>query len=1141
MNASDYRVSSARLRILEGPGMWVGEIAPTKQNLYALTQGKIVRLETYTPPAFQRIYMEVFGNTIDNAVKSRLMRIDPGCVTVTFTPTSVTVYNEGLTIPIAIGDGGNYVPQNCFGVVLSGSNFGGKRNVSGINGIGAKATNIFSKKFSICINSVQYGATYVQHWANNMDACLEPNIQPYHGSKANTSVYFEPDFNRFQLTHLTDEIQAIFAFFSLCGAMTCRIPLSINGTQFSPLPLRDFARTYISADIKNMLHVQRQVSAEISYEILIFESKDEYKLAFVNGLFTPEGVHVRQPIEAFCSFCVKAVAAIVAKGKKKDTNLKGIDNRSVRKHIGFIINAWLPNPSWDSQAKTRLSSYHPPEQRNPLTTFSIEYTDAELEQVKKWNLLASVIEAYTNGKIRASSSRKLEKRQILKKCTHANFASGNWERRRQCTLIITEGESAVGYYKHMKALNPYIMDTHGVLPFRGKCLNVYNATPLDYLKNQEFTTFAEALNLSAPGTDYTLEENFRTLRYGQIMTMADSDVDGNHIKGLLLTLFYCKYPTLLQRGFVQIYLTPILRASKGPTNLAFYNASSYRLWIQSNGGNTEGWKVRYYKGLGTSNREDVKRDCMEPRRVTSILDRNASVAFRLGFSEDCADMRKVWIYSFDPLRNYETPPMQPVSDFINYELIEYSVDNLNRSIPSLMDGQKRVQRKILYGLLRKKDRAFAKVMQLALMCAKVSGYHNGDSSISDALIAMCANYVGSNNLPLIEGSGSFATRDGGDKDAAAARYPDARLALIVTKIFRAEDNCLLVPTIDECKKWEPHTYYPIINMAMINGPAAIGSGYNTFIPCHGVADVMGWILSRLSGQTPQDIKPWYRGYKGEIVVERVPKKKKGLHHISDDIKQWALSNKDVAKILSEIDSEEDVNRFTVRGIFQYNEQTREILITELPIYTLVNKYLKFLGTLIEEEKIKNYRDLSAGDNICITLIGWNCPEPPTYESLNLIFNRTLSNMYLLDSRGMPRYYPTTSAIMEAYYVERLAKYLERKNIQLRKILEDREELIVRRKYIRGVIVKEIDIFADDNVFRSTLESQGIPYHISEKVRSNKFVKQAVITLDEEIIAKEKEYRDLDSLSPEHMWYLELQELQRILQTPASMNDDLIPS
>ena len=149
MNANDYRVSTARNRILEGPGMWVGEIAPTRQGLYALTQGKLVRLETYTPPAFQRIYMEVFGNTIDNAVKSRLMGIDPGCIVITFTSTSITVYNEGLTIPIVRGDGGNYVPQNCFGVVLSGSNFGGKRNVSGINGIGAKATNIFSKKFSI--------------------------------------------------------------------------------------------------------------------------------------------------------------------------------------------------------------------------------------------------------------------------------------------------------------------------------------------------------------------------------------------------------------------------------------------------------------------------------------------------------------------------------------------------------------------------------------------------------------------------------------------------------------------------------------------------------------------------------------------------------------------------------------------------------------------------------------------------------------------------------------------------------------------------------------------------------------------------------------------------------------------------------
>lgn len=1128
MQASQYRTSTTHNRILEGPGMWVGETAPSKQKLYAFVNGKIFPIETMCPEALQRIYMEINGNVFDNSVRSRKLGIDPGCMDLTLTNRSVTVYNEGSTIPIARTESGLYAPQVCFCVPLSGSNFDGKRGGSGINGLGAKATNIFSLKFSICINSVQFQCTYIQHCSQNMFVIGDPEITPYHGNKSNTTVYFEPDFARFHVTELTPEFQAIFAFFALCGAMTCRIPLSVNGVRFPVLPLKEFVRTYIPVDIKNTLHIVREIRADIFYEIIIFECKETYELAFVNGLFTPNGLHVTQTIAAFCGYCVRAVTEIIAKGKK-DKVVKGVDNRSIRNHIGYVINAWLPDPSWDSQAKTRLSSYKPDPAGKPVTTFCLDFTEAELSPVKRWTLLATVIENYTNGKIKSSSARKLGQRQILKKCTHANFASGSWDRRSQCTLIVTEGESAVGYYKHMKALNPLLMDTYGVLPFRGKCLNVYNATPMEYYDNKEFEIFSQALNLSAPGTDYTLEENFRTLRYSKVLMMADSDVDGNHIKALLLTLFYCKYPSLFQRGFVQIYLTPILRAWKGGAHLAFYHISSYRRWIRDIGGNTDGWNVRYYKGLGTSNAEDVKRDCTNPRRVTCLLDAAAPTAFHINFSSECADMRKVGIYAFDPYRDYEAPPVQPVSEFLNYELIEYSVDNLNRSIPSLMDGKKRVQRKIIFGLLKKKDRSFSKVMQLALSCAKSSGYHNGDSSISDALIAMCETYVGSNNLPLIEGSGSFATRDGGNKDAAAARYPDARLAAIVTKIFRDEDKGLLVPTVDECKKWEPHTYYGIVPLALVNGAMAIGTGYNTFIPNHKLEDTMTWLVARLTGQTPQDIKPWYRGYKGEIFVEKVPKKKKGLDHMPEDVKQWALSNPEVARILQEIDSVDAVNVFTSRGIFQYDVAQNIIYITELPIYTLVDKYVKFLATLIEKKTIRDYRTLCAGDNIYIELHGWSEPQPPTHADLNLCYTRTLSNMYLLDARGMPRYYATTTAILEDYYKERLGKYLERKKMMLNDILVAREELIVRRKYIRGVIMKEIDIFADEEVFRATLERQGIPFQVSKKVRSNGFLIQAVTTLDAEIIAKEREYQILNELTPEAMWYNDLQDLYKSVQ------------
>lgn len=1131
MELDDYEGMDPAEHVLARPDMWIDQPAPSDppESLFGFIEGKIEPMKTDCPPAFYRIYIEVQSNAVDNVPRSRKQGVDPGAIHYVFEEDSIEVGNEGVTIPLGRTKTGVRAPELCFGVMLAGSNLKGDRDGSGTNGVGAKAANIFSTYYRVIINSVDYGKTYTQEWTENMLVRGKPVMVPYKGSKGSTTIFFKPDFKRFYIEKMTEEYFYLLSFLAITSAVTVGVPITINGEHYPVMKLPKFLKTYLPFPVKNMIYVKRE-DGDMIYEVAVFEvPKKKMHLSFINGIFTAEGgIHVNSMLLSFSNYCLKFIEAKLSEGgKKKDTKI-GIDKKSIANRIGYFVNAWLPNPAWGSQSKTKLKSWKMSgNANNPrITKVDFDFDEEELAPVSKWGFLNDVIDDFLKKKIKPDTGAKLTKRQNLKDCTHANYCSGNWEMRKQCTLIVTEGKSAVGYFKHMKALKPSIMDIYGVLPFRGKCLNTLNASPLDFYNNKEFTTFRLALNLGVPGTDYSIEKNFRQLRYSSVLMMADSDVDGYHITALVILFFFTKYPTLFARGFVQIYRTPILRAKKGKENLAFYSSSTYRKWIRENDGG-KGWDITYYKGLGTSNREDVRRDCMNPRRIICCMDKDGAQALELAFKSELADQRKFWICSFNIFKVYEAPKRQPISEFVNYELIEYPVDNLKRSIPSAMDGQKRVHRKILYALLKKRDPKFSKAAQLALICAKNSGYHNGDTAISDTLIAMCQTQVGSSNIPLIEGSGSFATRDGGNEDAAAARYPNARLALIVSKIFRKEDNDILIPTIDECKKWEPEYYLPITNIAVTNGVMAVSTGYSTFIPNHHPIHVIDNLCDRLCDREPQELVPWYQGYRGEIAIEMVEKKHKDMRNITDDIRQMASENEEMEKILNEIESTEHVNVFYTRGVFEYDAESKAVLITELPIFVLVDKYVQFLFKLIERGIITDFRNLSA-DEINIELYNWNYEEEPSYQNLNLFSARTLSNMYLLDINGMPRYYPTVSAIMDSFYNERLRKYTQRKKLQLKKMMEERQELINRRAFVHAVYAKTVDLCSSKKSFLQALDAQGIPHDIPKKVAGNKFTKERVAKLDELIIKKEEEYTRLKNTRSKEIWYNELQELREAI-------------
>jgi DNA topoisomerase-2 len=161
----------------------------------------------------------------------------------------------------------------------------------------------------------------------------------------------------------------------------------------------------------------------------------------------------------------------------------------------------------------------------------------------------------------------------------------------------------------------------------------------------------------------------------------------------------------------------------------------------------------------------------------------------------------------------------------------------NRMIPSLIDGLKPGQRKVIYTLYKKGLKGEIKVSSLSGAVIETAAYHNGNSSMEGAIIAMAQDFVGTNNLNLILSKGQFGSRLKGGEDSAASRYIFTKLNDLTHLIFRKEDNDILTYSNDDGYPIEPIFYVPIIPMILVNGASGIGSGYSTNIPSYNPIDI----------------------------------------------------------------------------------------------------------------------------------------------------------------------------------------------------------------------------------------------------------------------------------------------------------------
>jgi DNA topoisomerase-2 len=170
----------------------------------------------------------------------------------------------------------------------------------------------------------------------------------------------------------------------------------------------------------------------------------------------------------------------------------------------------------------------------------------------------------------------------------------------KCTLILTEGDSAKGLA--MSGIEVVGRDYYGVFPLKGKLLNVREANPKQIMANEEIQNIIKIMGLQF-NKDY---DAVKSLRYGSIMIMSDQDTDGSHIKGLVINFIHNFWPSLFKlRGFLKEFITPLLKVSKGSEKISFFTMQDFKAW-SNRITNIKSWRIKYYKGLGTSDNKEAK-------------------------------------------------------------------------------------------------------------------------------------------------------------------------------------------------------------------------------------------------------------------------------------------------------------------------------------------------------------------------------------------------------------------------------------------------------------------------------------------------------------------------------------------------------
>ncbi|KAM3184368.1 DNA topoisomerase 2-alpha [Hymenolepis weldensis] len=1032
-----YQKKTQLEHILIRPDTYIGTISRTTTTMWVydkVTNSMIQREITYTPGLY-KIYDEILVNAADNKIRDPSM----SCIKIDIKPEEnlIRIWNNGAGIPVVHHKVENmYVPSLIFGHLLTSSNYDDSEQkvTGGRNGYGAKLCNIFSKKFIVETSSKDHKKCFKQTWVDNMTKTSEPKIKPSIGDDY-TCISFYPDLERFGMTELDADTVALFERRAYDVAASTRgVKVFLNGERVPIKNFKDYIDLYLkdkAEDGTNIPVVYEVVNPR--WEIAVAPSSVGFQqVSFVNSIATTKG---GRHVDYIADQVVTKLIDVVK--KKSGKSGVAIKNFQVRSHMWVFINCLIVNPTFDSQTKEFMSL----ESKNFGSICLLN--EKFMAQVSKSGIVESIL-SWIRYKAQEKMDKQCHKQKHAKlkgipKLDDANDAGTR--NSVNCTLILTEGDSAKTLA--VAGLSVVGRDRYGVFPLKGKLLNVREAPTRQIMENTEINNLIKIIGLQYKNK-YETQESLSNLRYGKVMIMTDQDQDGSHIKGLLISFIHHNWPNLLRHNFLEQFITPIVKAFKGKQELAFYSIPEFEEW-QKTTPNWHTYRVKYYKdilldavaqdehyktlpcvllmpyfttplGLGTSSSKEAKEyfsDMARHRICFNYTGPEDDSGIMLAFNKNKINERKQWLTSWmegrrrrqelglseDYLYSVGTHAVT-YHDFIHKELVLFSNMDNERSIPSLVDGLKPGQRKVLFTCLKRNQVKEIKVAQLTGAVAEMSSYHHGEMSLMGTIINLAQDFVGSNNLNLLLPIGQFGTRLAGGKDSASARYIFTALSPLSRRVFHEHDDAILNYLQDDNQRIEPEWYIPIIPMVLINGAEGIGTGWSTKVPNYDTLDVISNLRRMLDGLDPRPMLPSYRGYHGKIV-------------------------------------EVGENRYVFFGeIAVLDDQTVEI--SELPVKVWTQTYkeqvleLMLNGSEKVPVSIIDYKEYHTDVTVrfVITMTQDKLREAETvglHKFFKLAVPFTTNSMVLFDKAGCLKRYNSAQEILQEFYTLRLELYDKRKS------------------------------------------------------------------------------------------------------------------
>jgi DNA topoisomerase-2 len=1114
--ANKYQQKTDKQHILDNPDTYIGSVEEVDADLWILDDkgDRIIEKNMKYIPGLFKLFDEGIVNCRDHVVRmlQAINNKQDNCIPVSNIEISIdedgtiTMMNDGNGIDVAEHPEHKiWIPEMIFGHLRTSTNYDKteKKIVGGKNGFGFKLVLIWSTYGSVETVDHIRGLKYRQEFKNNLDEICKPSITKCK-TKPYTKIVFKPDYKRLGINGLTPDIISLLKkrVYDVAAITDKSLKVKYNSAVIPVKNFEQYINMYIG-DKSSSPRVYEDNGERWEYAVALTPTHEFAQISFVNGIHTAKG---GKHVEYILNQITRKLVEFIDKKKKVKVN-----PNSIKEQLILFLRCDIENPAFDSQTKDYMNT--------PSSKFGskCDVSDKFIEKVAKMGVMDAALqltEVKENKAAKKTDGTKSKSIRGIPKLTDANWAGT--EKSNECMIIFCEGDSAKAGI--ISGLSSEDRNNIGVYPMKGKILNVRGEAVKKISENKEITEIKKILGLETGKKYNTIEDVYKNLRYGKVLFMTDQDLDGSHIKGLGINLFQSEWPTLANiPGFIGFMNTPILKAKKGSVELEFYNDGEYNEWREEN--ENKGWKVKYYKGLGTSTGKEF-REYFEKKKIVGFEHSEKSDdAIDMVFNKKRADDRKDWLKEYDRDAYLDTSKTNvSYEEFINRELIHFSKYDCDRSIPNLMDGLKISLRKILYSGFKKNLTTEIKVAQFSGYVSEHSGYHHGEASLNAAIVGMAQNFVGSNNINLFMPNGQFGTRLQGGKDSASERYIFTQLNKITRTIFPVADDAILNYLNDDGIKVEPIYYAPIIPMVLVNGSKGIGTGFSTDIMCYNPLQIIQYLKNKLQCKEESiDFIPYYEGFKGKITK------------INDD-------------------------KFLIKGLYEKTAPDK-IRVTELPIGYWTEDFKELLEELIEPTAgkdgkkppsiVKDYDDMSKDTNVdfTITFVKGKLDELENTKCdhdcngleklLKLQTTNSSTNMHLFDADDTLQKYEKISEIIDAYYDVRLEMYGTRKEYMISALKKELSLLSNKAKYIKENLDGTIDLRKKKKeIVIEMLNEKG--YDIIDDDNEYKYLtKMPMDSVTEENVEKllkdkenkEKELENITKTTINQMWASELDTLK----------------